>query len=190
MYQADEHISIEELSGNDIYKAYESENYSKVSYTLATSCMTNKSHILSLYAKNSKNVRIMVVKNFDKIAGRCLVWTTDCGKTIMDKRYVADDWVYEKFDSIRSEKMMIDYERVNKNYKVTVNVEDITEYPYLDTFIYLTDARHLRFAPRFLRNMYKNMLPPAKKKVLSIERPLRTETMRLRSTHGGYDIIN
>lgn len=190
MYQADEHITIEELSGDNIYKAYESENYSKMSYTLASSCMTNKSHILSLYAKNPKNVKLMVVKNFDKIAGRCLIWTTDCGKTIMDKRYVADDWVYEKFDSIRRDKGMIDYERIKKNYKVTVNVDGITEYPYLDTFMYLTDPRTLRFVPKFMRDMYKTFLPIPKKKVLSIEKPIRRETLRLRSTIGGYDLLN
>lgn len=189
MYQSNEHVIVEELSGDDIYKAYESKNYSKFSYTLASSCMTNKPQILSLYAKNPKNVRVMVVKNFGKIAGRCLVWTTDCGKTIMDKRYVVDDWLYEKFDNIRRERDMIDFGRINKNYKVTVDVQDISEYPYLDTFIYLTDDRQLKFVPEFIRKMHRDMLSEPKRKTLSIERPRLLQTMRLRATHGGYDLI-
>lgn len=188
MYQSDGHVSVEELFGDSIYSAYESSNYSKMTYTLANSCMNNKPQILSLYAKNPNKVRLMVVKNFGKIAGRCLIWTTDCGKTIMDKRYVVDDWVYEKFNSIRYEKEMIDYEQINKNYKVTVNVENVTEYPYLDTFVYLTDERQIKNAPRFVRKLYKNMLPIAKTKVLSIEKPKKMETMRLRTTFGGYDL--
>jgi len=56
--------------------------------------------------------------------------------------------------------------------------------------MYLTDPRTLRFVPKFMRDMYKTLLPMPKKKVLSIEKPIRRETLRLRSTSGGYDLLN
>lgn len=186
LYQSKEHITVEEISGNKIYDAYDSKNFSESIYTLGSSCMNNKdADILSLYMNNPKSVKLLVVKKLGKIAGRCLIWTTDCGKTIMDKRYICGDWVNMKFDEIKNNKNMINYFDIDKNYKVTVNVEGISKYPYLDTFSYLTDERLFSFGPSFIKKLHKKMLNPAKKKVLSIEKP-RKETMRLKATDGLY----
>jgi hypothetical protein len=39
-----------------------------------------------IYTDNPEIVSMLVIKTYGKIAGRCLIWTTECGKST-DKRY-------------------------------------------------------------------------------------------------------
>lgn len=201
MYQSNDHISVEEVFGNDILNVYNSNNYSINSYTLGSSCMNNQTDYLKLYTNNPDKVKALVIKKFNKISGRCLIWTTDCGDQVMDKRYVCDDWVYEKFDSIRKERKMIDFTNAKSKHKITMNVVSLEKYPYLDTFKFLTDNRltlFKKFSDFLNKKVFKKIkilnkieikpLPKATKKTLTINRPIKSESMYLRSTQGSYEI--
>jgi hypothetical protein len=134
-YQNDDYIKITTVSGEDILDGYKRDNYSKSKSSLGGSCMTDKLNYLKIYTQNPEVVSMIIIKTFDKIVGRCLIWTTTSGKKVMDKRYTCDDWVISKFEDIQKEMDILDYSDCNE-IKMTVQLinNNFKEYPYLDTF--------------------------------------------------------
>jgi hypothetical protein len=152
LFSNNEHIKIELLSGNSILDAYKTENYLSIKSTLGSSCMNDKdSSYFDIYTDNPEIVSMLIIKTYGKIAGRCLIWTTECGKKVMDKRYTSDDWVNVKFDEIRNTDGYLNYDSIpESSIKLTVNLKDVISenYPYLDTF------RYLNIENNVLCNMY------------------------------------
>lgn len=134
-YQSDDYIKITTVSGDDILEGYKRENYHNSKSSLGGSCMTDKLDYLKLYTQNPEVVSMMIIKTFDKIVGRCLIWTTTNGDKVMDKRYTCYDWVISKFDSIQKEMKFLDYSDCYEN-KMTIQLtnNEFNRYPYLDTF--------------------------------------------------------
>lgn len=98
--------------------------------------MNNKESFLNIYVENPESVSMIVIKTFDRIVGRCLLWNTTCGQKLMDKRYTYADWVNSKFDEIRESNNYLNFDdqskltvKVNKGTRTNIN-----EYPYIDTF--------------------------------------------------------
>ncbi len=119
-------------------EGYKTENYLMIKSTLGGSCMNNKKY-LSLYTHNPDSVSLLVVKIYDKIIGRCLLWKTSKG-ILMDKRYTLFDWVDKKFDEILKERNYISYSDLYYKecvVKIPLVYSNIESYPYLDTFRYL-----------------------------------------------------
>jgi hypothetical protein len=42
--------------------------------------MNNRLSYFDIYTDNPEIVSMLVIKTYGKIAGRCLIWTTECGK--------------------------------------------------------------------------------------------------------------
>lgn len=124
--------------------------------SLNNSCMNGDTDYLDIY-KCCQKLSILTLTNADGLlCGRSLIWNIEPGITLMDRIYVVQDFMYDKF---------IDYARQNKywykkNYKsyddkttfidadgneVKRNFTIVTdcahsEYPYIDTFQYGDDC--------------------------------------------------
>ena len=135
------------LSGEDIRKYYNQENYLVGKGSLHDSCMRHSkcSGFLDIYTKNPEVCQMLVFKEEDKISMRALVWKLSNGETYMDRVYAAtysdakifndyakkNNWWY--FDSAllpsdnsKVKDLVVNLQNVNFDY-----------YPYMDTFVYL-----------------------------------------------------
>src|SRR5574343_164727 len=149
-----EYTNFEMVSGNDIKKYYNNENYQIIFGPLGTSCMSIKgeSRFFDLYAMNPKKISLLILRNksTDKIIGRSLIWKLDDGKTFMDRVYALNEtdeklyvqyaidnsWIYRS-----NNKNCIYYFKGKEIDKLDISVKLDTVYlpfyPYLDTFRYL-----------------------------------------------------
>lgn len=143
-HQSSAQIKLEYLSGEDIKKGYTSSNCVNES-TLSKSCMMNKLDFLKIYTDN-QSVRLLVAKLNGVIIGRSIIWKLDNGMTYMDRVYSSYDWVANIFYN----------EAYNNNYVTSPKTEyfiklenhNFTNYPYMDTFSYLSDNGFLYFSPK------------------------------------------
>ena len=170
-YQTGDYIKVEYLVGENILDGYKKDNYHSNKSSLGGSCMTDKLNYLKLYTNNPDKIQMICVKIFEKIVGRALLWTTDCGKKVMDKIYICDEWVGSKFDEIKLEhnyENWSDYGSSDNILSLTLNTDNIEKWPYLDTFQFL-------------------VLEEDKTKATLSTYPPKGYSMRLRSTGGGYE---
>lgn len=134
-HQKESNIKIEFLQGEDILQGYTRDNYHENCGRISGSCMTNKQRYLKLYTQN-ENVKLLAVKMDNKFIGRALVWETNKG-SYLDSVYTTQDWVYSIFNYIRRDKGYL-VASETEEITVPVNTDGIDEFPYLDTFFYLT----------------------------------------------------
>ena len=90
----------EVVTGNDIVKYYDNNQYFKSTGDLGSSCMrhSEKTNLIEFYAKNSNvSLIIMKVKNTDSIIARALLWTTTDGTKVMDRIYSSDSRLVSLF---------------------------------------------------------------------------------------------
>jgi hypothetical protein len=197
LYQTGGHIKVEYLKGKQILEGYKRENYQASKSSLGGSCMTDKLSYLDLYTKNLDKINMVAIKMFDKIVGRCLVWTTNCGRKIMDKPYICDEWVLSKFDEIREKEGYLSFQDViNSQMKLFIDLDttDIDEWPYLDTFMYLTFHQKKVIVEQPVEVLTLNIFS-RKTEVLTDDYskgilqsyPPKGYSMRLRSTNGRYE---
>lgn len=126
------------LSGNDLLDGYNSKKYlADTCNTLHKSCMTDKFGYLEIYKENPNQVQLAVLKIGDKIAARCLVWSTIDGKKFHDKIYYTHDWMEELMKKQLTEKS-IPYIWGGATQLEIVQLEKwkFNEYPYVDSFFY------------------------------------------------------
>ncbi len=127
------------LKGDDIKYGYSSKNYAFNVNRLSKSCMNDKLDYLSIYYDNPDRISLVVLKRYDKIVGRALLWLTDCGKYILDRQYISEDWVDSKFRDICKENGYVSINGLDK-YTYSVKLENIdldSPVPYIDSFRYL-----------------------------------------------------
>lgn len=123
--------------------------------SLNNSCMNGDSEYLSIY-KNCDKLQILILKNKNGLlCGRALVWKISDDITLMDRVYVTQDFMYDKFLSYAAGKYWRkkDYksydnkqtfvnllgEEINKTFTVYTDT-DFCQYPYIDTFSYGDDG--------------------------------------------------
>jgi hypothetical protein len=156
------------VSGNEIYRLYQSENYEEEAGTLGNSCMAQaSSDMLEIYTDNPE-VCQMVVKwsdrgqiidgsfKSDKIVGRAILWKTTSGDMFMDRIYTIDSsdeelfkkyaesngwWAKKGQSSSQNFTAVRGSESKNPIYVVQLLRGYNGEYPYLDTLCYLNDNR-------------------------------------------------
>lgn len=143
------------VSGDKINHWYKSTNYESLNGSLGSSCMKDSEN-LKLYFRNPEVCQLLILKRFDKLAGRALVWKLhdsnipDKPQYFMDRVYTTKDSDYKLFYdeaekrgwSQRLSTRTSDYDAVkykDKEYlkiSMTVKVKrgDYKVYPYLDTF--------------------------------------------------------
>jgi hypothetical protein len=142
------------VKGGRITHYYYHENNEAGSGSLNDSCMNGyDQQELVEYYEECDNVRLLILKNTDtdKICGRALVWTTTCGKTVMDRIYGNDDTVelfkeealsrgwyhrarqsYEEFTKF----ITPDGDETHLLFKVYTGHTSRSYMPYMDTFFF------------------------------------------------------
>lgn len=143
------------LQNKEIPGVYEMERKAGEG-SLNNSCMNGDSEYLDIY-KNCSQLQILILKNTDgELCGRALIWGISEGITLMDRIYVTDDFMYDKFlmycnsqkwwrkkdyKSYDNKQTFIDPSgnEVEKNFTIHTDTEH-SEYPYIDTFQYGDDG--------------------------------------------------
>jgi len=122
------------VDGNEIWDCYQRKNYVFGGGSLNGSCMTDASkYKLTLYIKNPSKIKLLVIREGNKIAGRALMWITNNGIYI-DRPYCRYDKDLHLY-SIYAEKMKFGHYYKNRNEPKTVKFKKIpSDMPYLDTF--------------------------------------------------------
>lgn len=142
LYTQSSVIKEEILKGDDILSAYDTRNYLQCISRLGRSCMNDKMKYLSIYKDNPDRISILIIKKYDKIVSRALIWLTDCGTKIIDKYYSSDDWADVMLNNIAKRDGYLSVYNIDdvdkKKYKVTLkNIDLDSEVPYIDSFRYL-----------------------------------------------------
>ena len=150
-----------EVTGKDIRKYYNNNNYAADKGTLGGSCMANEEceDYFDIYVKNPAVCSLLVLLTKEKkVLGRALVWKlhkSPCEAThFMDRVYTASDSDVNKFISYAEEKGWMYKWRMNSHYdegllfkyggksivgKIEVKLSkcDFNQYPFLDTLSFL-----------------------------------------------------
>ena len=145
------------VQGEDIRKWYHGENYNIEINTgsLSGSCMKYSScqPYMSIYAQNPDKVQMLTVTHMEKLLARALLWTTDCGKKIMDRIYGSDKYINAVKAWANNNGYMTKHrqsyddsttwvtptgETITQNYFVTLKYYPNQPLPYFDTF-YMSD---------------------------------------------------
>lgn len=143
------------LKNTDIPDVYEMDR-ADGDGSLNNSCMNGDSGYLDIY-KYCKKLSILTLKNTDDLlCGRALIWDIQDGITLMDRIYVTQDFMYDKFLSYAKEnkywrkKNYKSYDdkttfidaagnEVEKNFEIQTDCSH-AEFPYIDTFQYGDDS--------------------------------------------------
>lgn len=124
--------------------------------SLNNSCMNGDSEYLDIY-KYCDQLSILILKNTeDELCGRALVWKISEDITLMDRIYVTDDFMYDKFlmycnsqkwwrkkdyKSYDNKQTFIDTDGNEVDKKFTIHTDtEHSQYPYIDTFQYGDDG--------------------------------------------------
>jgi len=120
------------LKGKDIIEGYSSKDYIKSGNIM--SCMIDREHVkYDLYTENPEKISLMIFYLDDKIAGRCVTWLCDDGKTYHDRIYFSYDWINMLILDSLKEMEIQSAKDINNKLKVSVKVYP-NVLPYLDTF--------------------------------------------------------
>lgn len=141
--------------GDDIREWYDGDNYSDINTgTLSGSCMRHSGcqSYFGVYTDNS-NVAMVILKDKDqKLIGRAILWTTDCGIKLMDRIYGCDKTIevfkgYAKANNFwHKEKQSYEHpkdwikpdgSKVKKVFDISLKYTCFEDYPYADTFFSL-----------------------------------------------------
>jgi hypothetical protein len=153
-------IQFKLISGDDIAKYYNENNYYSSQGTLGSSCMKEESSkTFKIYTQNPNKVKLLIyVDADDKIHGRALVWKvkkSPCeSKYLMDRIYTNRDsdanrfrqfadnegWFYKKNSTSHDNVgVVFIYKGQEIAGEVKVKLDgDCRNYPYVDTMCYLS----------------------------------------------------
>lgn len=152
------------VSGEDIIKWYNEENYSRENTsTLHSSCMRYEEcgEYFGIYVQNPEVCQLLIkLSDFDpdKITARALVWKLRNGDYFMDRIYYSKDsevllfkeyarnngWAYKKAQNTGSDFILMDDSNYSKTLEVKLEKWLFRKYPYVDTLSYLGDDGVLR----------------------------------------------
>lgn len=144
------------VDGYDIVKYYKENSYSsKNTASLQDSCMRydHCSEYIKFYAENKDVVKMLVsLDNDDKVVGRALLWTADCGTKIMDRIYgtevtvekfkkwaIENDYIHKQYQSYSEIDTWVSNEGNFSNDEYEITVKNIRTMPYMDTFKFTQD---------------------------------------------------
>lgn len=141
---------LEVVSGEEIKKWYLYENYEDQRGQLGASCMRHKGcqNYFNIYTQNPEVVSLVILKSSKddtKITGRALLWTSTLGNKIMDRIYYINDsdrHLFEKFAKENGWKSKDDMNwRELEENTIQLKKWNFDEYPYLDTYAYLSKEK-------------------------------------------------
>ncbi len=106
------------VTGSDISKYYDVNNYYTATGDLGSSCMRHdiKQYVVKFY-DNNKNVSLIIIKpsDTDSIIGRALLWTTTDGTKIMDRIYTSNSKLVSLFHKYAAENGFINVYEIRKH---------------------------------------------------------------------------
>lgn len=145
--RATDMYTIKEARGQEIADVYRLE-------IPFSSCMNGGSHSrkLRLYTENPDAVGLLYVQTGDTCQARALIWTDDKGNKIVDRVYGSEEFrtmfrdyareigAYKKSYDGAGESTFLDPsgDTIYKTFRINLE-NDADEYPYVDTFCYLSD---------------------------------------------------
>lgn len=141
------------VEGEDIRYYYHVENNKNNTGSLSQSCMRYDEcqNYLDIYVNNPNKVKMLIaIDQYNLAIGRALLWTADnCPRTVMDRIYGDDltieafkeyakrnNWVYKRYQNHSDTNNWENAEGIEDDICVTVNVSEINEFPYIDSFRY------------------------------------------------------
>ena len=140
----------EVVSGEEIKKWYLYENYEDQRGQLGASCMRHKGcqTYFNIYIQNPEVVSLVILKSAKddtKITGRALLWTSTLGNKIMDRIYYINDsdrHLFEKFakENGWKSKDEMNWRELEEN-TIQLKKWNFDEYPYMDTYSYLSKEK-------------------------------------------------
>ena len=140
----------EVVSGEEIKKWYLYENYEDQRGQLGSSCMRHKGcqTYFNIYIQNPEVVSLVILKSDKddtKITGRSLLWTSTQGNKIMDRIYYINDsdrHLFEKFakENGWKSKDEMNWRELEEN-TIQLKKWNFDEYPYMDTYSYLSKEK-------------------------------------------------
>jgi hypothetical protein len=148
------------VTGDEIIKWYNVNNYKSASGYLGDSCMrySRCSEYFGIYTHNPEVCQLLILKEENKILGRALVWKLEPNDTgveyLVDRVYTVDDATKILFDNWADEKGYLrrysfsqdairvfvrrysekNCEVIRENIKVKLKNWEFKKYPYMDTF--------------------------------------------------------
>lgn len=105
------------VTGDDIVKYYNQDNYFRSTGDLGGSCMRQEGKwpLIQFYAKNSNvSLIIMKVKDSDAIIARALLWTTTTGVKVVDRIYTSDSRIVSLFHKYIDENEFLNVYKIKK----------------------------------------------------------------------------
>lgn len=136
-------VKLEVVSGEEIRKWYNEENYSYGKGSLNKSCMRGEDsqEFFDIYVENPEVCQMLILFNHNgtKINGRALLWKTVYGLKVMDRVYTTQDHFVDIFNKWADNNSYITKSNLLSNSsvnKIQLKPGDYYPYPYLDTFIY------------------------------------------------------
>ena len=153
-------IQFKLVSGGDIAKYYNENNYYSGGGTLGSSCMRDEGgRTFKIYTENPEKVKLLVyVDSDDKVHGRALVWKvkkSPCeSKYFMDRVYTNrdsdvnrfkefannEDWFYKKkMNSHVDDNVLFVYKGQDVAGEVKLKLDgNFNSYPFIDTMCFLS----------------------------------------------------
>lgn len=151
------------VSGDDIARWYNHNNYAEQRGTMGSSCMKAVSpSYFNIYVNNPEKCSLLILKSDDgqKIKGRALVWKLDNPQvTYVDRIYTNNDsdvelfkqyaygkgWYHKPHQSSSTDSTVVGKEGSRKEGHLVVNLKnsnegDYDKYPYLDTLKYFNTS--------------------------------------------------
>lgn len=130
----------ESVQGNDIAYWYDQRNYKPGGGSLNGSCMRyEEPERFALYTGNPDKIKLLILKEDNKLIGRALLWTSDDNKQYLDRpytRYDEDILLYKMYAEKKNIYHYYEQHVVNNEFVLTVKEETSTgRLPYLDSMI-------------------------------------------------------
>jgi hypothetical protein len=143
------------ITGDEIIKWYNVNNYVAETYHLGDSCMRKADceDYFSIYTENPEVCQLLIMKEGDKIKGRAIVWKLSKGlggsEYLMDRVYAIDeptrllfdDWANERgylrrfgYSQSEMKKFYLKDQVFTGEIRVQLKEWLFDEYPYMDTF--------------------------------------------------------
>jgi hypothetical protein len=140
-YQKDGINLFEEVSGTDIVYWYNAINYKTGGGTLNHSCMRNENpDRFVLYTGTPDKIKLLIIKEGDKLIGRALLWIDDKGRKYLDRAYTRYDetmYLYEMYAQKKGYYSYYKKENAPDDFLLTTNPEARPRtLPYLDSMMY------------------------------------------------------
>jgi hypothetical protein len=139
---------LELVSGEEIRKYYNEDNYESDKGELGNSCMrqSGKSKFFDIYVKNPEVCQLLILRsnnNPNLIKGRSLIWKLTDGSYYQDRIYTNNDYDIKLFKDWAKEKKMKLYNDSYYDIEVQLGNHEYNFYPYMDTFVCYNPSKNL-----------------------------------------------